>query len=92
MTATISLHANGYERKQSYDYLICATGYRRIWPTVPQSLDRNSYLEEARGHIDHVKFAEHAVVVIGGGELLILSLRHIEADDFVRCGGCRDGG
>ncbi len=73
---------------ESYDYLICATGYRRIWPTVPQSLDRKSYLAEAQGHIDHVKAAEHGVIVIGGGEWPLNFKPPTSADNFIRCGGC----
>ncbi|KAK5168609.1 uncharacterized protein LTR77_005918 [Saxophila tyrrhenica] len=66
-TAYIQPHGAVGQEKHSYDYLICATGYRRTWPTVPQALDRESYLAEARGHIDSVKAAEHGIVVIGGG-------------------------
>lgn len=53
--------------EHDYDYLIAATGLRRVWPTVPQAVDRESYLDEAHGHIDLVRCAEHGIVVVGGG-------------------------
>lgn len=55
--------------EHEYDYLVAATGFQRVWPTVPQAVDRKLYLDEAHGHIDLVKNAEHGVVVIGGGRL-----------------------
>ncbi|KAK3701827.1 hypothetical protein LTR37_015249 [Vermiconidia calcicola] len=67
MCASIKPHKSGSAIEHKYDYLIAATGLRRVWPTVPQSLTRDEYLNEARGHIDLVRDAEHGVVVIGGG-------------------------
>ena len=51
----------------SYDYLVVGTGLRRVFPVVPQSLDREQYLSEAQVHIRAVGAAKHGVVVIGGG-------------------------
>ena len=67
MCASITLHNPGSAIEHKYDYLIAATGLRRVWPTVPQSLTRDEYLNEGRGHIDLVRGAEHGIVVIGGG-------------------------
>lgn len=50
-----------------YDYFIAATGLRRVWPVVPQSLTRKQYLLEAEEHIHAVANAQHGVVVVGGG-------------------------
>lgn len=50
-----------------YDYLITASGLRRVWPVVPQSLTRKQYLLEAEGHIDATRNAKHGVVIVGGG-------------------------
>ncbi|PSR74223.1 hypothetical protein BD289DRAFT_380025, partial [Coniella lustricola] len=78
--ATVSLHhqhSEKHSQKHSqkhipYDYLIVATGLRRVWPVVPQSLTRAAYLAEARAHISAVRAAaswhDHAgIVVVGGG-------------------------
>lgn len=54
-------------RELSYDYLVCSTGLRRVWPVVPQSLWRKQYLAEAGAHIDAVQRADAGVVVVGGG-------------------------
>lgn len=50
-----------------YDYFIAATGLRRVWPVVPQSLTRKQYLLEVEEHIHAVTNAQHGVVVVGGG-------------------------
>ncbi|KIX01203.1 uncharacterized protein Z518_08928 [Rhinocladiella mackenziei CBS 650.93] len=65
--ATIVPHGSDTSVAQSYDYLIAATGLRRVWPTVPQELTRDRYLVEAVGHINQVRNADKGVVVIGGG-------------------------
>lgn len=54
---------------ESYDYLIVASGLRRGYPTVPRSLRRDDYLEEARKHTENVRNAR-GVVVVGGGMIL----------------------
>ncbi|GLI72153.1 hypothetical protein PoHVEF18_000321 [Penicillium ochrochloron] len=51
---------------ESYDYLIVASGLRRGYPTVPRSLRRDDYLEEAMKHTENVRNAR-GVVVVGGG-------------------------
>jgi hypothetical protein len=66
-TTTISDSKSGEQCEEKYDYLIAASGLRRVWPVVPQSTSRGKYLAEAKGHIDLVKNARHGVVVIGGG-------------------------
>jgi NADPH-dependent 2,4-dienoyl-CoA reductase/sulfur reductase-like enzyme len=65
--AVISDNNTGKQYEESYDYLIAASGLRREWPTVPQSLRREEYLKEAGDHIEKVKKAKEGVVVIGGG-------------------------
>lgn len=50
-----------------YDYLVAATGLQRTWPSVPESLTKEEYLEEVRPHIAKVGNAKHGVAVIGGG-------------------------
>jgi hypothetical protein len=67
-TATISDSKSGEPVEEKYDYLIAASGLRRVWPVVPQSTSREKYLAEAKGHIGLVKNARHGVVVIGGGK------------------------
>jgi NADH dehydrogenase FAD-containing subunit len=51
---------------EPYDYLIVASGLRRAYPTVPKSLGRDEFLEEARKHTESVRNAQ-GVVVVGGG-------------------------
>jgi NADH dehydrogenase FAD-containing subunit len=50
-----------------YDYFITATGLRRVWPVVPQSLTRKQYLLEAEEQIDALDGAKDGVVIVGGG-------------------------
>lgn len=66
-TATVLDAATQAPRALSYDYLVCATGLRRVWPVVPQSLWRKQYLGEAGAHIEAVQQARAGVVVVGGG-------------------------
>lgn len=61
------------DRTESYDYLIAASGLRRSFPTVPQSLRRDEFLKEAEGHMAHVENARDGVVVVGGGRLFLAS-------------------
>jgi NADH dehydrogenase FAD-containing subunit len=53
--------------EQPYDFFIAATGLRRVWPVVPQSLTKAEYLAETADHIKNVIVASHGTVVIGGG-------------------------
>ncbi|OAA47499.1 Pyridine nucleotide-disulfide oxidoreductase, NAD-binding domain protein [Beauveria brongniartii RCEF 3172] len=53
--------------EHAYDFFVAATGLRRVWPTVPQSLSRKQYLVEAGEHVHAVSNAQHGVVVVGGG-------------------------
>ena len=66
-SATVAIHGVIEELRLEYDYLIAATGLRRAWPVVPQSLRRKQYLFEVGDHLDKVQNAEHGVVVVGGG-------------------------
>lgn len=53
--------------EHTYDFFVAASGLRRVWPVVPQSLSRKQYLVEAAEHIHAVSNAQHGVVVVGGG-------------------------
>lgn len=44
--------------QHKYDYLVAASGLRRVWPVVPQQLKRKDYLKEAHSHMNAVKEAE----------------------------------
>jgi thioredoxin reductase len=68
--AVISEADTQAEVVQDYDFLVAATGLRRVWPVVPQAQTRESYLEEVRAHIDAIK-ASDGVVVVGGGQFYI---------------------
>ncbi|THZ52916.1 FAD/NAD(P)-binding domain-containing protein [Aureobasidium pullulans] len=54
-------------RQEPYDYLLVASGLRRTSPVVPQALDRDQFLAEARTHTKSIRDAKEGVVVIGGG-------------------------
>lgn len=54
-------------RTEPYDYLVVGSGLRRVFPTVPQSLQRAEFLEEAKRHADEVRNAREGVVIVGGG-------------------------
>lgn len=66
-TATVVDNASKLATVHEYDYFVCATGLRRVWPVVPQSLSRKQYLLEAEEHIYAVSNARHGVVIVGGG-------------------------
>ncbi len=60
-------HATGVAATHEYDYFVAASGLRRVWPVVPQSLTRKQYLIEASEHIHTVSNAREGVIVVGGG-------------------------
>ncbi|KAI9155343.1 Oxidoreductase OXR1 [Paramyrothecium foliicola] len=66
-TATIVDGVTKESSTQSYDYFVAASGLRRVWPVVPQSLTRKQYLLEAEAQIDAVHSAKDGVLVVGGG-------------------------
>lgn len=55
-----------------YDYLVAASGLRRVWPVVPQARRRKEYLFEVEEHVGAVGEGGGGVVVVGGGEFLSL--------------------
>ena len=67
LKARIRHHNTNEETTHDYDYLIAASGLRRAFPVVPQSLTRKQYLHEASNHIRDVQASREGVVVIGGG-------------------------
>lgn len=67
--ATVIETATGSPKELSYDFLVAATGLRRVWPVVPQATTRQGYLAEAESQIQAVQNAREGVVVVGGGEL-----------------------
>lgn len=76
-----------------YDYFLAATGLRRVWPVVPQSLSRKQYLLEAEEHIHAVTNAQHGVVVVGGGAVgieMAAELKHVQPSAKVTLVHSRD--
>lgn len=65
--ATITDSISGATTREDYDFLVVATGLRRNFPAVPQSLTKKAYLYEADNHLEKVKNATEGVVVVGGG-------------------------
>ncbi|KAI1393319.1 FAD/NAD(P)-binding domain-containing protein [Hypoxylon trugodes] len=66
-TAIILEQPERAERSESYDFFVAATGLRRVWPVVPQSLKRDDYLQEAGRHIKAVINSTAPVLIVGGG-------------------------
>jgi NADH dehydrogenase FAD-containing subunit len=51
--ATIKTSSSG--REEGYDYLVAASGLRRVFPVVPQSVSEKDYLQEAKEQIERSK-------------------------------------
>ncbi|KAL5612612.1 hypothetical protein BROUX41_004293 [Berkeleyomyces rouxiae] len=66
-SATILEHLSQTPRQETYDYILCSSGLRRRFPSVPLSLTREEYLKEAQGQIDRSTKAPKGVLVVGGG-------------------------
>ncbi|KAK2016600.1 FAD/NAD(P)-binding domain-containing protein [Colletotrichum eremochloae] len=66
-TATVLDHTTQQPQDFSYDFLIAASGLRRVFPVVPKSLTRKQFLLEAEEQIRSVQDAPDGVVVVGGG-------------------------
>lgn len=54
-------------RSQHYDILLTATGLRRVWPVVPQSLSQTDFFREVTSHINSTHNAPYGLAVVGGG-------------------------
>lgn len=67
LIASIVDSKTGEQTEQKYDYFLAATGLRRVWPVVPQSLTKKQYQIETGDHVHSVRNAVDGVVVIGGG-------------------------
>ena len=65
--ATVTNAATQELHTERYDYLIVASGLRRVWPVVPQSLTRKTYMFETSEHIHAIKESADGLVVVGGG-------------------------
>lgn len=92
-SATVLESSTQSTRDLSYDYLVCSTGLRRVWPVVPQSLWRKQYLLEAGAHIDAVQNAHAGVVVVGGGAVgieMAAELKVVQPDTKVTLVHSRD--
>ncbi|KAI1503318.1 hypothetical protein F5X99DRAFT_417289 [Biscogniauxia marginata] len=92
-TATISESGSQTSWNESYDFFITATGLRRVWPVVPQSLNRKDYLVEAGAHIDAVIKSTEPVLVVGGGAVgieMAAELKHVQPNVKVTLAHSRD--
>ena len=79
-------------RGEQYDYLIAASGLRRVFPTVPQSLCRDEYLHETKTHKDNVENAQEGVVIVGGGETQLMEKYLMDIVKHIyRCRRCGNG-
>jgi NADH dehydrogenase FAD-containing subunit len=64
---------NGQTQRQTYDYLVMATGLKRHWPAVPKSGSFEEYLTDGKAFIEKItgsdltKLDNRKVVVIGAG-------------------------
>ncbi|EEY16943.1 conserved hypothetical protein [Verticillium alfalfae VaMs.102] len=62
-SATVLSHITKIPQDISYDFMVSATGLRRPWPVVPQSLLRKQFLLEAEEQIHAVHNAPDGVVI-----------------------------
>lgn len=67
LVASIVDSKTGEQTEHRYDYFVAATGLRRIWPVVPQSLTKRRYQIEIGEHVRSIRNAVDGVIVIGGG-------------------------
>lgn len=67
-TTCIRSPQGSHTEELGYNYLVAATGLRRAWPSVPQTLTKDAYLQEIRPHVKIVAQADQGVAVIGGGK------------------------
>jgi NADH dehydrogenase FAD-containing subunit len=67
--ATVVEYLTKESRVESYDFLVAASGLRRVWPVVPQALMRKAYLIEVEEQIRRVADASDGVAVVGGGSI-----------------------
>jgi NADH dehydrogenase FAD-containing subunit len=64
---------NGKTQRQTYDYLVMATGLKRHWPAVPKSGSFEEYQRDGKAFIEKItgtdltKLEGRKVVVIGAG-------------------------
>jgi NADH dehydrogenase FAD-containing subunit len=64
---------NGKTQRQTYDYLVMATGLKRHWPAVPKSGSFEEYQRDGKAFIEKItgsdltKLGGRKVVVIGAG-------------------------
>lgn len=82
-SAFLQPHNQQQGTEVGYDYLVAASGLRRVWPVVPQSLTKQDYLLETSNHIRKVQSSRDGVVVIGGGAVgieMAAELKLIEPD------------
>ncbi|PMD42005.1 FAD/NAD(P)-binding domain-containing protein [Hyaloscypha variabilis F] len=73
------------ESDEKYDFLIAASGLRRVFPVVPQSLTEGEYLEEARVQIERIEEGSEGVVVIGAvGTEMAAEIKHVHPTKTVK--------
>jgi NADH dehydrogenase FAD-containing subunit len=92
-TATVIDSTTKVATTHAYDFFVSATGLRRVWPVVPQSLTRKQYLLEAEEHIHAVHNARDGVVVVGGGAVgieMAAELKFVKPDVKVTLVHSRD--
>ncbi|KAL7948202.1 hypothetical protein V8C42DRAFT_244780 [Trichoderma barbatum] len=80
-TATVINSTTKETVTHQYDYFVTATGLRRVWPVVPQSLTRKQYLLEAETQINALDGAKDGVVIVGGGACgieMAAELKHVK--------------
>jgi NADH dehydrogenase FAD-containing subunit len=66
-TVKAKIAGSDIEINEPYDYLLAASGLRRGWPVVPQSLHKENYLNEYMARATSIQKGKHGVIVIGGG-------------------------
>lgn len=64
----VPARAGGEKVELGYDYLVAASGLRRVWPVVPRARRRKGFLFEVEEYVGGLVGERKEVVVVGGGE------------------------
>lgn len=92
-TATVVDNITKEATTHQYDYFVTATGLRRVWPVVPQSLTRKQYLLETGAQINAIDGAKDGILIVGGGAVgieMAAELKHVKPHLKVTLAHSRD--
>ncbi|KAK5080228.1 hypothetical protein LTR05_008741 [Lithohypha guttulata] len=65
-------------RDLDYDYLVIATGLRRMWPVVLLAMEKKQYEKDSQQFIKKIENCRNGVIVVGGGAIGIETAAEIK--------------